>query len=106
MRKFIIYIVKSPKYVIHFHTGQPQAAAKDSADGVLGDISAAGTSAAWKIVNFVLDGCGLTHAGSILQGVGNVGDGAGPLYVSSTGQGSSGRFTNAGVITTQSRCMP
>ena len=58
------------------------------------------------IANFVLDGCGLTHAGANLQGFGNVGDGAGPLYASTTGPGSSGRFANAGVATTQSRRMP
>ena len=34
------------KYVIHFRTGQPQVTAKDSADGVLGDIAAAGATAA------------------------------------------------------------
>ena len=87
MRKFIIYFVYSPKYVIDFHTGQPQAISKDSADGVLGNIAAAGANAAWNIANFVLDGCGLTHAGANLQGVGNVGDGAGPLYASTTGPG-------------------
>ena len=42
------------KYVIHFYTGQPQVTAKDSADGVLGDLSAAGATAAWKIANVVL----------------------------------------------------
>ena len=73
---------------------------------MLGDIAAAGANAAWNIANFVLDGCGLTHAGANLQGVGNVEDGAGPLYASTTGPGSSGRFGNAGVATTQSRRMP
>ena len=34
--------------------------AKDSADEVLGDIAAAGATAAWNIANFVLDGFGLT----------------------------------------------
>ena len=47
-----------------------------------------------------------THAEANLQGVRNVGDGAGPLYVSTTGLGLSGRFANAGVATTQSRRMP
>ena len=58
--------------------------AKDSADGVLGDIAAAGSTAAWNIANFVMDGCGLNHAGANLQGFGNLGDGAGPLYASSS----------------------
>ena len=57
--------------------------AKDSADGVLGDIAAAGATAAWNIANFVLDKCRLSHAGADLQGFGNLGDGAGPLYASS-----------------------
>ena len=53
--------------------------AKDSADGVLGDIAAAGATAAWNIANFVLDGCRLSHAEADLQGFWNLGDGAGPL---------------------------
>ena len=106
MREFIINFVSSPKYVIHFHTGQPKATAKDSANGVVGDIAAAGASASWNIANFVLDGCWVTHAGANLQGVGNVGDKAWPLYTSTTGPGSSGRFANAVVATTQSHRMP
>ena len=47
---------------------------KDSAERVLGDIAAAGATAAWNIANVVLDGCGLTHAGADLQGFGNLGD--------------------------------
>ena len=73
---------------------------------MLGDIAAAGANAAWNIANCVLDGCGLTHARANLQGVGNVVDGVGLLYLSTTGPGSSGRFANAGVETTQSRRMP
>ena len=81
--------------------------AKDSADEVLGDISAAGATAACNIANFVLDGCGLTHAGADLQGFVNLGDGAWPLYASSSGgPGSNGRLTNAGVATMQSRRLP
>ena len=78
--------------------------AKDFADGVLGDIAAAGATAAWNIANVVLDGCGLTHARADLQGFGNLGDRAGPVYgTSSSGPVSNGRFANAGVATTQSR---
>ena len=73
---------------------------------MLGDISSAGANAARNIANFVRVRCGLTHAGANLQRVGNVGDGAGPLYASTIGLGSSGRFANAGVATTQSRRMP
>ena len=80
--------------------------AKDSADGVFGDIAAAGATAAWNIANVVLDGCRLTHAGADLQGFGNLGDRAGPLYASSTGPVSNGRVANAGVATTQSRSLP
>ena len=80
--------------------------AKDSADKVLGDIAAAGATAAWNIANFVLDGCGLTHAGADLQGSGNFGDGAGPLYASNSGPVSNGRPTNARVASTQSRRLP
>ena len=94
------------KYVIHFHTGQAQVTAKDSADGVLGDIAAAGATAAWNITNFVMDGCGLTHAGANLQGFGNLADGTGPLYALSSGPVSSRRPANARVASTQSRRLP
>ena len=80
--------------------------AKDSADGVLGDIPAAGVIVAWNIANFVLDGCGLTYAGAYLQGFGNFGDGAGPLYASNFGPVSNERSTNIGVASTQSRRLP
>ena len=80
--------------------------AKDSANGVLGDIAAAGATAAWNIANFVLDGCRLSHAGADLQGFGNLGDGAVPLYASSSGPVSNGHFANAGVATTQSSRLP
>ena len=80
--------------------------AKDSADGVLSDIAAAGATAAWNIANVVLDGCRLTHAGADLQGFGNLKDRAGPLYASSSGPVSNGRFANAGVATTQSCRLP
>ena len=80
--------------------------AKDSADGVLRDIAAAGATAAWNIANVVLDGCGLIHAGADLQGFGNLGDGAGPLYASNSGTVSNKRPANAGVIPTQSRRLP
>ena len=73
---------------------------------MLGDIAAAGATAAWNIANVVLDGCGLTHAGADLQAFGNLGDRAGPLYASSSGPVSNGRFANAGVATTQSRRLP
>ena len=73
---------------------------------MLGNIAAAGANAAWNIANSVLDGWELTHAGENLQGVGNVGDRAGPLHASTTGSGSSRRFANAGVATTQSLSMP
>ena len=52
--------------------------AKDSTDGVFGDIAAAGATAAWNIANYVMDGCRLTHAGANLQKFGNLGDGVGP----------------------------
>ena len=53
--------------------------AKDSADGVLGDLTAAGATKAWKIANVVLGRCGLNYAKAYLQGFGNLGDGAKPL---------------------------
>ena len=80
--------------------------AKTLADGVLKDIAAAGATAAWNIANFLLDGCRRSHAGADLQGFENLGDGAGPLYPSSPGPVSNGRFANAGVATTQSRRLP
>ena len=80
---------------------------KDSADGVLGDIAGVGATAAWNIANFVLDGCRLSHAGADLQGFGNLGDVAGPLYALSCGSPvSNARFANAGVVITQSRRLP
>ena len=72
---------------------------------MLGDIAAAGATAARNIANFVLDGCGLTHAEADLQGFGNFGNGAGPLYASISGQISTGRFANAVVATSQSRLL-
>ena len=80
--------------------------AKKSADGVLGDIAAAGATAPWNIANVVLDGYGLTHAGADLQGFGNFGDKAGPLYATSSGPVSTGRFADARVANTQSRRLP
>ena len=77
--------------------------AKDSANGLLGNNTADGATAAWKIANVVLDGRGPTHAGADLQGFGNLGDEAGPLYASSSGPVSNGRPANAEVATTQSR---
>ena len=44
--------------------------AKDSADQVLGYLTEAGATAAWKIANVVLSGCGLNHAVADLQGFG------------------------------------
>ena len=73
---------------------------------MLGDIAAAGATAAWNIANFVLDGCRLSHAGADLQGFGNLGDGAGPLYASSSGPVSNKRFANARVATMQSSRLP
>ena len=80
--------------------------AKDSADGVLGDLTATGATAAWKITNVVLGGCGLTHAGADLQIFGNLGDGAGQMYASNSGPVSNGLPANAGVATTQSDRLP
>ena len=80
--------------------------AKDSADGVLGDIAAPGATAVWNIANVLLDGCGLTHAGADLQGFGNLKDGAGPMYASSSGPVSNKRPANAGVAPTQRRRLP
>ena len=80
--------------------------AKDSPDGVFDDIAAAGATAAWKIANYVMDGCRLTHAGANLQGFGNLEDEAGPLYALSSGPVLSNRPPNAGVATTQSRRLP
>ena len=51
---------------------------KNSAGRVLGDLIAAGATAAWKIANVLLGECGLTHAGADLQRFGNFGDGADP----------------------------
>ena len=76
--------------------------AKDTANGVLGDIAAAGATAAWNIATVFLDGCKLTHAGANLQKFGNLEDGAGPLSASSSNPVSSRLPANAGVATTQS----
>ena len=80
--------------------------AKTSADVVLGGIAAAGATAPWNIANVVLDGCGLTNAVADLQGFGNLGHGAEPLYASNSGPVSNKRFANGGVAPTQSRRLP
>ena len=79
--------------------------AKDSADGVLGNLTAAGATAAWWIANVVLDGCGLTHVAADLQGFGNLVNGAVPLYVYHSGQVTKGRPLNAGFATTHGRLL-
>ena len=78
----------------------------NSTDGVFGDIGAAGATAAWNIANYVMEGFSLTHAGANLHGFGNLGNGAKPLYASSSGMVSTRRPLNAGVMTTQSRRLP
>ena len=82
--------------------------AKDSADGVLGDIAAAGASAAHNIANFLLDGCGLTRAGADLQGLKNLGSEDGPIHVveRTSVPVSTGRPTHAGGASKQSRRLP
>ena len=80
--------------------------AKDSAAGGLGDIAVSGATEAHNIANFLLDKCGLTRAGANLQELGNLGDGAGPLYTSTADPVSSGRAAIAGVGTTPSRRLP
>ena len=80
--------------------------AKDSANGVICDIAAAGVIATWNIANFVINGCKLTHAEANLQGFGNFRVGAGPVYASFSGPVSCTRSANAGVATTQSRRLP
>ena len=80
--------------------------AKDLPDRVLVDIDEAGATAAWNIANFVFDGCGLSHVGADLQTFGNLGDGAGHMDASSFCPVSSGRPSNAGIATTQSRRLP
>ena len=102
MWQFIIYFVYSSKYIIHSHTGQPQLTAKDSADNMLRDITENWATAAWKIANYVLDGCGLTHAKADLQRFRNLGDEAGPLYALIYGPISNGRLANYRIATTQS----
>ena len=79
--------------------------AKDSANEVLGYIAATGASAAWNIANFMQDGCRLTYAGANLQWVGNVEDGAGPLYASNSGPVFNGRPANDKIATTQIYCL-
>ena len=78
----------------------------DSAHKLLGEIAAAGVTAAWNIANLVLDGCGNTHAAADLRGFGNLRDGSGPLCVTSSGTVSSGLAANAGVATSQSCRLP
>ena len=82
--------------------------AKDSADGVLGHIAAAGATAAHNIANFLLDGCGLTRAGADLQGLGNLGSGDGPIHVveRTSLPVSTGRPAYAGGASKQSRRLP
>ena len=81
-----------------FFTGQLQITAKDSANGVLGDIAAISVTAALNIANFVIDGCGFTYARANLQKFVTK-----PLYVLFFSSVSKWRFANAGVRSTQSR---
>ena len=74
----------------------------DLSDKMVKDIAAAGFTAAWNIANFVLDECGLTHAGADLQQFGNFGDKAGPLFALNFGSVSSKLSANARVATTLS----
>ena len=76
--------------------------AKDSANRVLEDLTAAGNTAVWIIANVVLAGCGLIYAGADLQWFGNFGVRANSLYVSNSGPVSNVRFENCGFATTQS----
>ena len=80
--------------------------AKDSADGVLGHIAAAGATAAHNIANFLLDGCELTRAGADLQRLGNLGSGDGPFHVVTSVPVSTVRATHAGSASKQSRRLP
>ena len=80
--------------------------ANDSADKVFGDIAAAGATSAWNIANFVINGCGLTHAGANLQRSGILGGGIGPLYALSSDPVSRRRPASTGVATTQRRRLP
>ena len=106
MLKFIIYLVYSSKFVIHFITGQAQVTVKDSTDGMFCDIAATGATDAWNIANYISDGCRRTQAGENLQGCWNLGDGAGFLYASSSGLVLSRCPANAGVAPNQSRRLP
>ena len=93
---------------IPLHTNQPQVIAKDSADGVLGDIAAAGATAAHNIANFLLDGIGITRAGADMQGLGFLGSGDGPIHVveRTSLPVSIGRPAYAGGASKQSRRLP
>ena len=75
---------------------------------MLGDIAAAGATAAHNIANFLLDGCGLTRAGADLQGFGNLGSGDGPNHVvkRTSIPVSTGRPTHAGGASKQSSRLP
>ena len=55
--------------------------AKDSADGLLENIAAAGATTVHSFANFLLDGCGLTRAGADLQQIGNLGNGDGLIHI-------------------------
>ena len=79
---------------------------KDSADGLLKDIAAVGANAVHNVANYFLDECGLAHAGENLQGIGNLGDGAGPDYASAFGPVLSKRTAHAGSAITQRRRRP
>ena len=80
--------------------------AKISANTELEHIAAAGATAAWNIANFVLDGCGSTHARADLLRFGNIGKEAWFLYASASNPVSSGRTANAGIATRQNQHLP
>ena len=82
--------------------------AKDSADGVLGEIAAGGGTEAHNIANFLLDGSGLTRAGADLQGHGNLGSGHVCFHVVEriSVPISTGRPAHAGGASKQRRQVP
>ena len=80
--------------------------AKDSSDGLLGDIAAVVANAVNSFTTYLLDGCGLSHGGANLQGFGNYGDGAGYVSGSASTRATSECTTHAVSATTQNSRRP
>ena len=80
--------------------------AKHLTNKVFSAIAAANATAAWNIVNYLMDECRLAHAWANLKSLENLGDRARILFILFPGPVSSLRLPNTIVANTQYRRLP